>query len=88
MKIGVKFCGGCNPRYNRRNALTEIQDKLPQIDFQYAKVGEVYDELIVIGGCTNNCASYDEYEVISDINKICDEAQIGNLIVKLNKAIK
>jgi DNA-directed RNA polymerase subunit L len=31
MKYGVKFCGGCNPRYQRKEALEEIEKALKEI---------------------------------------------------------
>jgi hypothetical protein len=76
MRIGVKFCGGCNPRYDRSEELDKIlsyfekdsaqfeQDKSEKGKalFGFAKDGGKYDVLLAICGCTNQCASTDEYE--------------------------
>ena len=63
MKCGVRFCGGCNPRFDRGEAYEKIRTQLKdEIEFDYAKEDHLYDVILVIGGCTNCCASYCEYE--------------------------
>jgi hypothetical protein len=75
MRIGIKFCGGCNPRYDRSGALGKIRahfekdaddfakDNIEKgkAIFDFAKDGGKYDLLLVICGCSNQCASTDEY---------------------------
>ena len=51
MKCGGRFCGGCNPRYDRGKALREIQQEVDELEFLHAVEGEIYDKLLVIGGC-------------------------------------
>lgn len=54
MNLGIKYCGGCNPRYDRAQAVTELLSDLPDIH-------PVYDTAlfcpvwIVICGCPNRC---------------------------------
>ena len=43
MKIGVRFCGGCNPRYDRGAFYNEIIECYPDHDFEIAKEGVFYD---------------------------------------------
>lgn len=63
MLCGVKFCGGCNPRYERGEALTQMKKRFQdRIEFTQAEEGISYDFLLVIGGCTNCCASYQQYD--------------------------
>ena len=69
MKCGVKFCGGCNPRYERGAAYREIKEQLKKsVDFAYAEDDVTYDNLLVIGGCTACCASYSQYTSPGQIN--------------------
>ena len=35
MKCGVRFCGGCNPRYDRGEALNQIKDRLKDSDIEF-----------------------------------------------------
>ena len=52
-KVAVKFCGGCNPRYDRGEAYRMIADGLKgEAEFEIAKEGVPYDALLIIRGCT------------------------------------
>ncbi|MDO4545851.1 MAG: hypothetical protein Q4C25_06810 [Bacillota bacterium] len=79
MKCGVRFCGGCNPRYDRGKAYEEIKNKIKSVDFLHAVEDDRYDCLLVIGGCTNCCASYDQFDVKGDVLKMWDQDHIGKI---------
>ena len=83
MKCGVKFCGGCNPRYDRGAAYRQFKEDLSDIDFVHAEEGEPVDNLLVIGGCTACCASYDQYDVKGNVFKMWDKDHIENIKSKL-----
>jgi hypothetical protein len=82
MRVGVKFCGGCNPRYDRSGELDTIlshferdseefsRDRIEtgKALFGFAKEGGAYDVMLVIGGCNNQCASTDEYTFDKEIS--------------------
>lgn len=74
MHVGVRFCGGCNPRYNRREFLERSQAENPEDKFEIAEEGVNYECLLVIGGCPSCCASYEEFQYDSLI-KVWDEAE-------------
>jgi len=81
MKIGVKYCGGCNPRYERGKALEVIKNQfIDGVSFDHAKEDMTYDVLLVIGGCTNCCASYEEYKANMGVVKMWDEGHIEEMI--------
>lgn len=84
MKCGVRFCGGCNPRFDRGKALKKIRQEVDHMDFIHAVEGETYDKLLVIGGCSSCCASYDHFKVNGDIYKIWDYSQIDKVIEELS----
>ncbi len=73
MHIGVKFCGGCNPRFDRRAYYEDTIKRCPSHDFSIAEDGGSYDCLLVIGGCSSCCASCAEYEY-KKLVKVWDEA--------------
>lgn len=85
MKCGVKFCGGCNPRFERGAAYRDIKSSIDKIEFDYANEDEIYDILLVIGGCPSCCASYEQYNVRKNIYKFWDIAQIEDIKKKLNE---
>ena len=59
MKIGIKYCGGCNPRYERRKFLNKLKNDLGnKCSFELARENISYDMLLVLAGCGNCCADY------------------------------
>lgn len=85
MKCGVRFCGGCNPRYNRREALEEIEKHFKDMDFVNAEEGVPHDLLLVIGGCSNCCASYEQFEANKGVVKMWDKTHIEQICDEIKK---
>lgn len=85
MKCGVRFCGGCNPRYDRRQALNQIESQFKDIDFINAAEGVPHDLLLVIGGCSNCCASYEQFETKDGILKMWDKTHIERILDDIQK---
>jgi len=54
-RIGVKYCGGCNPRYNRRQAVEELESRLSNVNVEIAAEGERYNTILLVCGCTAQC---------------------------------
>lgn len=52
MEIGVKFCGGCNPRYDRGRELTALKGKFPDVTWVCGSSDQVCDYWLVICGCS------------------------------------
>ena len=88
MKCGVKFCGGCNPHYQRGDAFRKIQADLPEIEFEYAEEGVGYDHLLVIGGCTACCPIIEQYTVHGDVLKMWSADHVKNIEEKLEEKLK
>lgn len=61
-KIGIRYCGGCNPRYNRGALVKRITEKYRELSIEVAKEGKAYDLLLVVGGCSSCCASYKQFQ--------------------------
>lgn len=81
MHIGVKFCGGCNPRFDRGKAYEEIRNGVgDNAVLEIAQVGVEYDRLLIIGGCTNCCASYSQYTAKDGIIRMWDKDHIESII--------
>ncbi|NCB43539.1 MAG: hypothetical protein EOM59_13115 [Clostridia bacterium] len=84
-KVGVRYCGGCNPRYDRGGVFQKIRDRLQDIDFEVAQEGVEYDALLVIGGCTSCCASYHQFTYCKGVVKIWDPNELEDTIKKLKE---
>lgn len=92
MLCGIKYCGGCNPRYDRGEAFRKIKGHFEgregRIDFQLAQEGVEYDVLLVISGCHNNCATVDMYKWKRAIVSVTKESHTDRAIRKLEKYLK
>lgn len=85
MKCGVKFCGGCNPRFERGDVFRRFKKEISNVDFTYADEKEYYDILLVIGGCPSCCASYEQYDVKGEVYRIWDINQVEEIKEILSK---
>ena len=89
MKCGVRFCGGCNPRYDRGEALNQIKDRLKDsdIEFKITTEDEQYDDLLIIGGCTNCCSGYDQFTWTGKVRKRWAAEHIEKIINELRDSL-
>lgn len=68
MKVGVKYCGGCNPRYDRRGAVMELQERLALGEMDNVKGNGVYHTVLLVCGCPVCCINeYREAEAVQYI---------------------
>ncbi|MDR1028939.1 MAG: hypothetical protein LBL63_05915 [Clostridiales Family XIII bacterium] len=94
VRVGVKFCGGCNPRYDRNAAYEEIRDHFAagqtesarDAVFEYAEEGASYDLLLVVGGCANCCASTEGYDVGGTV-VVAEAGQVRRAIGEIERAL-
>lgn len=59
MKIGIKYCGGCNTTYNRSRQVERLKQQFPEHEFAAAVKDAEYDICLVVCGCNRACASAD-----------------------------
>lgn len=55
MNVAVKYCGGCNPRYERTDIVRRLRREFPGAEI--AAPGAPADVAAVICGCPAACAS-------------------------------
>lgn len=77
MTVGVKFCGGCNPRYNRAAALRALERDFPQHHFAPAQSVTGPDWLLVLCGCKAACADVSGIRPARDTLLVRDEAGLA-----------
>lgn len=56
MKIGVKYCGGCNPRYDRTGLVDLLKWDFPDVT---TDLTQPVDHVVVVCGCPSACAKVD-----------------------------
>lgn len=66
VRIGVRYCGGCNPRYDRVGMFRRLADMLPEAEFVLARDAESLCAAIVICGCAACCADTGDLPVEVD----------------------
>lgn len=54
VKYALKYCGGCNPRYDRIKAVKQLEEELGE-QLSVVEQEIYYDEVFVICGCTASC---------------------------------
>lgn len=89
MKIGIKYCGGCNPRYDRKKLVDKVKKAVEGIHtFETAKEKNLYDFLLVVVGCKSCCADFErihtKYGVVC-IKSEKDYKRVIDLITKMNQ---
>ena len=65
-EIGVRYCGGCNPMYDRVSVVRRLEKLLPELSFVPAQPGKPYTAVLIVNGCPTACASVADIAVPSD----------------------
>jgi hypothetical protein len=62
MRIAVKYCGGCNPSYQRSYIIEKLRRDFPGMIFGKAGLGTHHADLVlVLCGCSSACADHKEF---------------------------
>lgn len=67
MIIGYRFCGGCNPRYQRTQFLEDLIRRVSDeslfldVKFEFAKPGQLYPLMLSVNGCSSACCRLSDY---------------------------
>lgn len=61
--IGVRYCGGCNNRYDRVAVIRRLEALAPEVEFVTAQAGTPYPAALVVAGCPTDCAKRDDISV-------------------------
>ncbi len=87
-RIGIKYCGGCNPTYERVEMIERVQFRLgDQFLFQWHGDEEV-EALILVSGCQRACADQDSNQDRNSIYSLTGEGDYETLIKWLTDFIE
>ena len=92
--IGIKYCGGCNPQYDRVKTKKSIEKKIMKLfkennhslDLGYAREKVFYHCLILISGCGSCCASFEQYDAAC-VLKIKSEDDENKILKQLREIL-
>lgn len=55
MTVNIKYCGGCNPRFDRAEIVRRLKEKFP-LNTYLINDQESTDAVIILCGCSAACA--------------------------------
>lgn len=88
MKIGIKYCGGCNPTYDRIDIVSRLRKDICQGNsIETAKQGIIYDVVVILCGCTCACASHYNLEAKYEKVYVTSEKNYIKLLNTIDKII-
>lgn len=64
--VGVRYCGGCNPRYDRVAVVKRLQPFFPAVSFVPAQSGIRYAAVLLVHGCPSRCAGVSDLPVTAE----------------------
>lgn len=74
LECTVKFCGGCNPRYDRGEAYRRIRESVSgAARFSLPEDGARYDVLVILRGCTGCEYLYEDISAEHRLISVCAE---------------
>ena len=88
MKAGIAYCGGCNPRFDRVEAVEKLKADVFGVQFLPLEEGKEYDLLAVVCGCQSQCADYGRYHIRQRaviLTKLSDFEALRRTIEELKK---
>ncbi len=86
--VGIRYCGGCNPRFDRVQAVQELKTMLPNVSFVHAGDGTPYHAAVVVGGCASHCAHTEDLTVPADcIVHLMDQKSIASVALNLQQLL-
>ena len=62
IKVGVKYCGGCNPTYDRSELVEDLKRRLDGKVKFVPPDGEGVDLILAVEGCEIACADLSPFE--------------------------
>lgn len=61
MDILVKYCGGCNPRYDRSKIIKKLTEDFCTLNITTnSNSNKTFDYVLVLSGCMSSCANHKE----------------------------
>ncbi|MDR1660098.1 MAG: hypothetical protein LBR94_07140 [Desulfovibrio sp.] len=87
IKIRLKYCGGCNPRYDRTAIAAKLRADFPEADIAET-AGDGPDHFVaVVCGCPVACASHGDLSGLSGKAILTSEEDYGKLAAAVRAAV-
>jgi 4-hydroxybutyrate CoA-transferase len=87
-RVRIKYCGGCNPRYDRTGLAARLRADFPELDMpETGEGGGPYDFVAVICGCPAACAEHEGLEGKAGKMLIVSAGEYGALAAALREKL-
>jgi hypothetical protein len=88
LNIGIKYCGGCNPKYNRSGFVSGLAAKYKgKIKIEPIKEDVIYDMIIIMNGCSSVCVSISEMKHMGKILSVASEEDFTLIYEEIDKIV-
>ncbi len=74
--VGIRYCGGCNPRFDRVGVVRKLQEEFPEVLIEYTEENRQYAAILIVCGCHAACASQSGLPSAAEVLLITSEADI------------
>jgi hypothetical protein len=79
-KIGIKYCGGCNPNYERVEMVRRVKSLMGDRFLFLRNDQQGLDALVLINGCHRACAGQDLNQTKIPNRSFTEEREFESLI--------
>ena len=79
-KIGVIYCGGCNPDYERVVMTDRIRSLLPMLCFVPGRDARDLDLILYVSGCARACADKSPEPLSVPARSIASDRDLNSVI--------
>lgn len=91
-KVALRFCGGCNPYFDRAKLYEDVKAEFSATcDFESYQEDGKYDIVLLINGCSSECLMESDYSadlvVIHDRNYTNFKAVVQSALDRIKKQI-
>ena len=73
LKIRIKYCGGCNPNYDRPALVELIKERLGNRVAFVEGEGDIISLVLAVTGCSTACADLSPFEGLDTFIITCPE---------------
>ncbi|MBQ2753803.1 MAG: hypothetical protein IJF29_06770 [Firmicutes bacterium] len=87
LKVGIKFCGGCNPFYERGVVAKKYIADHPEYEFEFVRDENDYDFIIIVCGCMCRCVTYDHLRSKYGFVLVSSEKDFDYVKEKIEEAV-
>ena len=86
LRIGLKYCGGCNPEYNRADFVIQLEKRLKDQAIFLPPDDENVDLILAIHGCATACADLSPYHGLKIIH-MTHNREVAEVVKELNERL-